>query len=108
MKRLLMIGIGGFLLVGCGSGGTKSQSIIDQLKNIDKIIVYYNYPPNVCVEKKQKKIVEDKGAKDVITSVQNSDVSCATTFGITNDTSRCQEVYVNKDFSESCVVGYNR
>ena len=108
MKRLLMIGIGGVFLLGCGGGGTKSQSVIDQLKTRDKIIVYYNYPPNACTDPRLKKGFEDKGAKDVITSVQSSDVSCATTFGRTNDRSTCEEYPANQDFSESCVIGYNR
>ena len=107
MKRLLMIGLGGFLLVGCGNGGTKSQSVIDQLKTRDKIIVFYNYPPNKCVDPRLKEILENKGFKDIITSVQTSDVSCASTFGRT-DQSTCEETYANQDFSESCVVGYNR
>ena len=107
MKRLLMIGIGGFLLVGCGSGGTKSQSVIDQLKTRDKIIVFYNYPPNKCVDPRLKEIFEKKDFKDVITSVQTSDVSCAATFNRTSK-STCEEAPANRDFSESCVVGYNR
>ena len=106
-KVSLLIGIGSFFLIGCGGSGAKNQSVVAQLKGKDKIVIYYNYPPDKCVHQGLKDIHLRQGFKDIITSVESNDVSCAVTFDRTHKR-ECEEVFANQDFSESCLVGYNR
>ena len=104
MKNVLIVALGSLLLVGCGGGGSKSDSFVDQLKTRDIVDVLYNYPPATC-ERLPSSDLFDR-YKDVITKVESSDTSCSL-LDLPEKT-KCTEHYEDFDFSESCVVGYNR
>ena len=91
------------LFTGCGGGGHK-ESITDKIKKRDAIIIIHAYPAGVCNSQELKQsLAQGIGAKDIITSVEDNSVSCAT-YG--RDYNTCGEEFYG-GYPNACVIGFN-
>ena len=104
---LLVIG-----LMACGGGGSSSSSTKSKTDEISKrkyVVIFYNYPEDVCESSSLKNGLKQTGGTDIITLAENRVVSCKT-YGKTNDGEECMTMDYSSysDNKSTCVIGLNR
>lgn len=115
MKRLGLttIALSVLLLSGCGSSKKKStdtntsidKNTTEQMKERDAIRIAHSYPDEAC-DSQIKSELARKGAKDIIISIEDNNVSCQTYGRINTDKGNCSEsIYGGHE--NACVVGMN-
>lgn len=104
LKKLTLstVVLSALLLNGCGGGGSKSQTIKEQIQERDVIVIVHNYPDDACKSQLLKDtLASDTAARNIITSVEDNTVNCAY-YGRTIAT--CSED-VFGGYPNACVLG---
>ena len=89
------------LFSGCG-GGSHKESITDQIKKRDIIVIFHAYPAEVCKSDELKQqIGQAASVANIVTAVEDNSVDCVT-YG--RDYNTCTETFVG-GYPNACVVG---
>jgi len=109
MKKLGLttIVLAALLLTGCGGGGKNSsntnqpQTIKEQIKSRDIIVIFHNYPDDVCTSQRLKDTLNNNTTTNIITNIVNNNVTCKS-YGRNSET--CTENSFSQG-TNACVVG---
>ena len=102
-----MLFVVGLTACGGGSGNNSShQSKTEEISKREYVWITYHYPKDVCTSSILRGELQRIGAKDIITSVVNGDVTCAT-YGKNNDNDECGTMDTGYYNEPTCVVGVN-
>ena len=115
MKKIILNSvIGAFFAIGltaCGGGGGSSSSSTksktDEISKREYIVITYHYPKDVCKSSYLRNELKRTGATDIVISVENGDVTCAT-YGKKHDYQECGTIDTGDYGEPTCVIGTNR
>jgi len=95
------------LLVGCGSGGSSSESAVERISKRQHVIISYHYPEEVCNSSILTEQLQSIGFIDIITLVTSENVDCRS-YGKSNDGRECLIQDLKHYDKPTCVAGMNR
>ena len=95
------------LLTACGgsSSSSETKTDTDKLKERDGIVIFYNYPSNICEsDELLNEMKTVSGTKNHLIVVASNNVTC-TTYGKNSTT--CSTEDIGGTGGKSCVVGFD-